>query len=295
MTNTHDELLTFDHFMAYANLIKELRLFNTYPLNEIWHEHLAFLETSDQQRLDPASHAGFRSALGGDWGDVTRDRGIVGITMHFGAYRHAFVKFVQTIREHNPSTTTTLVVDQESFDLEQRLEPWNRIYEELNVHFVVAEHAASALRIVRHLKKGGAVVVYLDGLTGAGQDESPITVPFVSHPIHLRSGLFRLLSQVDAPAVAFIPESNDTLVYSPPLQSRNPEALAEYIMSFFRRRLLAQPAHWRLWYRHHRYINQAPIFGEHSPSNTSEMIRCADSLPHLLLDTTTGDIYEDLG
>ncbi len=295
MMNTHQEWLSFDHFMAYANLIKELRLFNTYVLDEIWSKHLGFLKASDQQRVDPAAHSGFSSSYGTDWEEIPLHNGLVGITIHFDAYRHAFVKFVQTIRDHNPSASTALVVDQESFELEQQLEKWNRIYEQLNVHFVVADHAASALRIVRHLKKRGVVMVYLDGLTGVGQDNAPITVPFISHPIHLRSGLFRLLSQTDTPIVAFIPESDDTIVYSPPLRSRNSEELAQYVMAFFRRRLLAQPAHWRLWYRHHHYVSQPSIFVQGPPNSSSTMIRCADYAPSLLLDIATGEIYEDMG
>lgn len=61
--------------------------------------------------------------------------------------------------------------------------------------------------------KGGYVVVYILGLIGGGPDKSPVTTSFVNRRIiHLPSGLFCLLSQLDALAIAFMAEFNDALV-----------------------------------------------------------------------------------
>ncbi|GGE69557.1 hypothetical protein [Priestia taiwanensis] len=292
---TVERVLSFDYFMSLSNIIKELTYFGAYDPIQVWEGYCKYIEKSESHKQKPIPTKGFQKISGFSLEglqELYKERGLALVLMHYGNYRYTKSTILNAIMKIKAEKPVLLVVDEESYKSESQFEVIAKLYSELNIQMIIAENASSGLRIARHLKNGGIVVLYLDGMTGYGKDKSPIRVPFISSEISLRSGFFRLLEKTQVPVIGAISPTDDELLISLPIISDKFEATASSLMSFFRQTLLADPSQWRLWYRHHLFVEGLPnTMNMQKKPNTTTWI-CNQVSPKIMLEEETGDVYQ---
>jgi hypothetical protein len=295
------DALSYDYFMAYANIIRELRCFAYYKPAEIFKRYREYILRSDQHRADLSTHSGFTKMVGFSVSDLAQlysEHGMVLVLIHYGAYRHAVASIFECLMERSNGLKkdVLIVVDQESYTSEQQVTSWKDLHVRMNVNcrYIIAENPMIGLQIMRHLQRGGVVVLYLDGMTGVGEDKSPIILPFISSHVRFRSGFFRLLAKIRIPVVGIISTDDDsTLLVSAPIDPIDEVMTVSTLVSFFRAVLLREPSQWRLWYRHHLFVETTPVFKEpYVNGTTTPRWICRDVEPHLVLEEETGNVYQ---
>ncbi len=298
--------LKFDYLIAFSNIIKELRYFGTYNPVEVFDKYSEYVAICDQYRINNNLHNGFKKTEGFSIENLKQlyaETGFAIIGMHYGAYRPAQYIITDELKKVHPNKKILIVVDEESFKSESASEEVVKTYKRQNIEMVIAEKSNTALKIVRHLKSGGIVILYLDGMTGYGEDKYPIQLPFISSEIKIRSGIFRLLEKVKVPIVGVITPELDEILISLPINTDNVISTASNVLSFFRPTLLKDPGLWRLWYRHHMFSENYPIVSHYFNGNKDNLNEnkdnedwiCEDLSPNLILNKETGDIYQKVG
>lgn len=293
---TKARVLNFDFFMSLSNIINELKYFGTYEPVDIWNKYCDYINSFEEHRKNPSSHIGFNTVTGLQLDEIQhlyKTQGLALVFLHYGAYRHAAATILETAIKVHPEKPVLVVVDQESYNSESQLEEWVQIYSKLNAHMVIAENPSSGLKIARHLKNGGIVVLYLDGMTGYGKDKSSIRLPFISSEVEFRSGFFRLLQKSKTPVIGAITPSENELLISKPIISDDISMAASALMSFFRQTLLNDPSKWRMWYRHHLFVEALPqtLMYQETRKNKIHWI-CDEVTPKIILEEETGDVYQ---
>lgn len=291
--------LQFDYLMAFSNIIKELRYFGNYSPVDVFNKYSDYIATCDQFKVNNNFHSGFKKAEGYSIEKLQQlytETGFAIIGMHYGSYRPAQYKITDELNKVHPDKKILLVVDEESYNSECASIEVVKTFSRQNVEMIIAEKTNSALKIIRHLKNGGVVILYLDGMTGYGEDKYPIQLPFISSEIKIRSGIFRLLEKVKVPVVGVITPEIDKFLISLPIKADNINSTASNVLSFFRPTILKDPSLWRLWYRHHMFCENYPNVLDYSNENMdNEDWICEDISPTLVLNKETGDIYQKVG
>lgn len=291
--------LQFDYLMAFSNMIKELRYFGNYSPVNVFNQYSEYIAICDQYRVNNNFHNGFKRIEGFSIEKLQQlyaEKGFAIIGMHYGAYRPVQYRITDELIKVHPDKKILLVVDEESYNSESASIEVVKTYNRQNVEMVIAEKSTSALKIVRHLKDGGVVFLYLDGMTGYGEDKYPIQLPFISSEIKIRSGIFRLLEKVKVPVIGVITPEIDKILISLPIKTNSVSATASNVLSFFRPTILKDPSLWRLWYRHHMFSENYPNVLDYSNENKDhEDWICEDISPTLVLNKETGDIYQKVG
>lgn len=290
-----NRILSLDYFLALSNIIKELRFLGYYEPINVWKEYCRKIEEQEKHRIGPAQSLNFEKFLGFSLSDIRMlysNKGFALVLYHYGAHRHVAQLFIEEMHKLKADKDILLIVDSESYSTEKNLKLWGDFYEEMRVKMVIAERPEVGLQMAKHVKNGGVIIVYLDGLTGVGDDLHPILLPFISSTIEVRSGLFRFLNKFNIPAIGAI-ESNDAeITVSRPILSKDINFTASSLMSFFRVHLINNPAKWRLWYRHHKFIKDTPnILGEDN-YKANAIWSCNEVKPTLILEEEKCDIYE---
>lgn len=281
--------------MAYSNMIKELSVLGTYEPNKVWDNYCEYIEKSEDERNNPDINYDFSRYKGYGLSSVQniyKNQGIALVFLHYGNYRQATITMLKTLYELDKNKKVLLVVDQESYDTENTLTKMMRIYTDLNVELIIAEKSSTGLRIAKHLKRGGAVILYLDGMTGYGKDKYPIKTPLISSNVNIRSGFFRILDKIKTPVFGIISQKEELLI-SPPIAPTGIKEVANSLVSFYRPVLLENPSEWRLWYRHHLYVERFPeVISDGTNSINNDAYICKDVEPNLVLDEETGNVYK---
>jgi len=288
--------LNLDYFMAFSNIIKELKYLGLYDPYEVWKNYCDYIENSEEYRENPDFYQGFKKISGLGLEKIQQiyaNQGLALVFIHYGVYRYAFKTILESVVKVRPDNLVLLVVDQESYNSEQQLKKWLKVYDELNIQMVIAENQSTGLRIAHHLKKGGIVVLFLDGMTGSGNDKTPLHLPFISSTINLRSGFFRLLHKLETPIIGAITPTENELLISLPIMPNDIFISASSLMSFFRQILIKDPSKWRLWYRHHLFTHSFPEIME-IPNfmNQSRVWVCDEVNPKIILSEATGNVFK---
>jgi len=175
--NIKRESLPFDYFMALSNIIKELQFMGQFDPVDVWREYCQNIKIFEEQKYDPSSYTGFKKFKGFRLAQLKELYKIGGMALsffHYSAYRHTMIVLIEALKEIKPDKTILLIVDKESYKSESMLKEWMKIYQEYNIQMVIAEEASIIIKLIRHLKSGGVVLMYLDGLTGSGIDNVPL-------------------------------------------------------------------------------------------------------------------------
>ncbi|BAV05891.1 hypothetical protein FLA_1903 [Filimonas lacunae] len=135
---------------------------------------------------------------------------------------------------------------------------------------IEAQKPDAALKMLRELKKGKSLLVYIDGNTGAGDDsfrnENRCKIDFLGGSIYARSGVCYLAHLANVPvvtAVCYRQATNDirlrfgSPVYPDIQQNRRAYATAatQAIYNFFTPLLKRYPEQWECWMYLHRNVD----------------------------------------
>jgi lauroyl/myristoyl acyltransferase len=246
---------------------------------------------------NPVYWTGFEmDGLAGLEAVLARGRGALVVSGHVGPYR--FIPLELAHLGHH----VEIVVDQRGLqresgvkvhqadllarfvDAEGRVGHW-RANDLLRMGVINAEEPDIAVRMVRALREGHVVMVYLDGNTGAGpkKAEHLVRVPFLGTHILVRQGVGEIAKIAGAPVVpAFAWRRGvrrDLCTFAAPIEPAAGESreafsnrvLAEF-MAQFDARLTRDPGEWEEWHHFHRMRDA----GGEAPPPPPEPVLVAD-------------------
>ncbi|MDX8361512.1 hypothetical protein [Cytobacillus sp. IB215316] len=285
-----------DDFMALANLSKELNPTSKYDINnllDIWKKYRKHNEKQNLNRTDPSLFSGFKEIHGLQYLKDCVEQGGVFATYHYGDYRHVPVEIVKSL-DLNENNSIDMVVDNESYHSEMSLTLWKELKEELFIKFIVSESETSGLKLLRKLRNGRSILLYLDGNSGSGDDSYPAEVNHISSRVQIRSGIFRLIQMLKKPLCVVLADHNDqgeARLTAYPLITISKDNLQEGIdqsYEIFTKNLEKSPHLWRFWFRHHKYVNEWNRNSNHS----EHKIHWRNRNGTLGVDLSTGNIYK---
>ncbi|HWI64836.1 MAG TPA: hypothetical protein VNT75_23650 [Symbiobacteriaceae bacterium] len=288
----------FPYFVGLSNLARELLPMGAgRPLEDVWIDWRVHLAVTDTYREQPELFPGFDEVIGLNHVLDRLQGGGVILTLHYGDYRHTSQVIASAVRTADPRASLALVVDEDSYRNEIDLPKWNRFREEMGCELFVAESEQVGLKLVRHLRAGGWLVVYLDGGKGVGVDPSPVSLRFLTSTIEVRSGLFRMLASLGKPVIPMLAERTDEqrtrLVFHEPvfINGRDLTAGVDACYDRFRQPLARFPEFWRFWFRHNQQVRAwAPSPEQNGAEPTLSWV-CRDVTPPLAVDMATGALY----
>jgi len=289
--------VAFDVFMALANLAKELvPLRYSRSIEEVWFGYRDHVAMADRCRERPELFAGYAQMDGLQHVMTRLDAGGVIALLHFGDYRYGPVAVSQEIRRQAPDIPLAMVMDQDSYNAEASLPAWMNLWRDNKVELMIAESPQIGMQIMRHLRRGGWIFVYLDGNRGAGTDASPLEIGFLSSHVQMRSGLFRLLARTGSSLVPMVTDRKDgtrpcaTLYPAIAVPADAPAQGLQACFGHFRKVLLRQPELWRFWFRHHhQVVHWQPLPVQASPAIVDW--RCNEVTPPIGLSVSSGRVF----
>lgn len=223
-----------------------------------------------------------------EWvGQVRRTPGII-CTMHAGSYR--LINYLLAIEGVPHALLTASAFKREQ---EQTL---RQLYPRLGVHpeavpIIDAERSSAPRNIVRLIKQGYSVVVYVDGDTGStlADPSKLVQVPFLGQHILARRGVARMAHWANAPIYPIFNfrEGKDVIslfrgktLFPQGHSAKAFEGIAiPYIYGHFASLLMHYPMQWENWFRLHLNIDH------------SARIRPADTSSAVGLFESSGDYF----
>ncbi len=137
---------------------------------------------------------------------------------------------------------------------------------------IEAETPTAALKMIRHLRSGVSLLAYIDGNTGAGdQQGNTVPVSFMAGTLHVRLGLpwLALKAQVQLLTIHCLREQEGQIVFKKGIDALEPKqgestelmsALAmQRIYSDLARQLADSPWQWESWLYLHRFFLQKNV------------------------------------
>jgi lauroyl/myristoyl acyltransferase len=210
-------------------------------------------------------------------------RGVFVVSFHVGPYRFIPLELAQLGFE------VEVVVDQRGMDREslmhkvavalrrhagaQRDSQWGYWRADVidRLHVINAETADVALQIVRALRQGRVVMVYLDGNTGAGQRKAEHVreIPFFDTQIQVRAGVGEIAAAVKAPIVLALTRRSwlrrHRCRFGAPIgivpgegRAAFADRLLRELIGGLEQRLRAHPGDWEEWHHLHRMQDPPP-------------------------------------
>lgn len=164
----------FDYFMALSNLARELAPVN-FPraVEDVWVDYRVHTYITNLYRNRPELFPGFAQVIGLRYLVELLGEGGAIVTLHYGDYRHAVRTVVEEIRRISRDVPLCIVVDSASYQTERNLPKWDRYLRGMRCELLIAESHQVGIQLFRHLRRGGWLILYLDGNTGAGADSHP--------------------------------------------------------------------------------------------------------------------------
>lgn len=288
------------YLLALSNLIRELGSLLPYSSIEgEWIRYRKHISLTDAFRVKPSLFPGFVEINGLGYLDEVLVSGGIVATFHYGDYR-ALTKEIGR-RAGAKGVPVALVLDRPSFDSESSLAYGLHALQLKGlgtVEYMVAEDSNVALQLLRFIKRGGIVIIYIDGNRGSGEDSVDLEAKFVTSLIKVRSGIFRLLAMTSKPLIMAIADRTDKnvpiLTFSSPYCLERNHLLEgiEFCYSHIRPLLHERPYLWRFWYRHHeQVVSWADFPARETTRQSSEWFTKADSYI-LRLEVATGYVYK---
>ncbi|MFS1519697.1 hypothetical protein V1503_25045 [Bacillus sp. SCS-151] len=292
-----DEGSSNDNFFALANITKELlptKQYSREQLLEIWKNYRTSNERQNIFRLEPLLQE-FKEIRGIENLKKCCEEGGVFGTFHYGDYRHVPFQITKSL-QMDKTNSLNIVVDQDSYNSEIELKKWNKLREKYNVKYIVSEEENSGLKLLRLLRKGRSILLYLDGNTGSGDDSQPFNVQHITSTVHIRSGIFRLVQLLKKPMCIVIADKNANgesrlTAYKPITVNKDTlKKSIDYSYELFRNKLVEQPELWRFWFRHHRYVKEWDNI--HINETHIQNIDWFNNKKEFGLDLETGNIFK---
>ncbi len=140
-----------------------------------------------------------------------------------------------------------------------------------------AEAYDTAMKMVRHLKKGRSIIAYADGNTGTGgafrQDEKLLNIQFFNQPIFARQGIAyaSFLSNVPiVPVISYRKKETDLILeFFDPIDPNETISRKQYcdsttkqLFKYLEEKIKLYPLQWEGWLYVHKYLNNLVIASE---------------------------------
>ncbi len=218
-----------------------------------------------QQHLDAALNCG---------------KGLVVACQHLGPQRFSLLTLAQHVPAVHAAVTEVFV---------ERLRDWlARVETDANdgpaaelaqrVHTLAVEEPTCALKMVRALRRGEAVMFDVDGNIGVGGEgrtrEAAMPLTFLGREVQVRTGVAYLSHRTGAPILPVLtvwgPDGQPHLEFQPPMSAETEESRDAYcrrvmprIYGLLEATLLQQPEQWEMWPQLFKWIRPpAPLTGE---------------------------------
>jgi len=231
----------------------------------IMHQSLSKLEQAYQEALDYSTCENLDNEKLG----LLKKGGTIICTFHTGSYR---VINQVLVRHHIPFSLViakSIIESQgeEFADLHQRFSGSGGVG---SFGLIDAESPGSGLQMLRELKKGRNLVLYIDGNTGAGSEDNEknnlCDIPFLGQRIFARKGIAFLAHVANSPIVPVICSRKSIddirLHFSDPIYPKANEARDTFAQNATRQifDLVAPvirkyPEQWEAWLYLHRFAN----------------------------------------
>ncbi|MEY2364030.1 insulinase family protein [Lysinibacillus capsici] len=256
--------LSIDQFLSLTNMVMELLpLELNEPCEKIWAKYLSHNRLINRERVKPNFEIdSFDEIFGEEYMMETLSEGGAFLTWHFGDYRHNTDQIIKALRFklQDKNRKFFVVVDQESYESEGKLEAWEKVREEAGVRLLVAESKLIAIKLFYLLKENNSFLLFLDGQAGFNEDNADIRTKFLSSEIKVRSGIFRILEKAKKKICILITTMSEDgkkqiIFYKPFLVEPNKiDEAVNKAFSIFTAELIKKPELWRLWYRHDEQV-----------------------------------------
>jgi lauroyl/myristoyl acyltransferase len=252
------------------------------------HQQLSVLEQYEPAVLDKISCEGDAAASL----QYMKDRPSIVCTMHTGSYRVLNLYLLQQ------GISFALVAG--STVLEQEGNEFRKMYrllgekENTELQLIDAEQSHAGLQMLRALKTGKSLVLYLDGHTGAGtktnENVNSCVVDFLNQQLYVRKGIAYLAHAAKVPVfpVACYRKSIEDirlLFYAPvpvnELMSRDDFAITttQQLYTLFGELIAGYPEQWEGWltiHQHVKLINRVSVQGDPVSKKGENLVFASD-------------------
>ncbi len=246
------------------------------------HQQLSALE----QFFHPITQYATCENLSPQCWQMIREKPVIFCTFHTGSYRLINLMLMK----HQVPYSLAIAGDI----LEQQGNSYLRIFDELydgyiypDFHLINAEQPYAALQMLRDLKKGRSLLLYLDGNTGSGsfttENENCCIVSFLHQSLFARKGIAYLSHSANVPIVPVIcyRKSLDDIrlrffdpLYPDTQQSRHQfaETTTQLLYQLFETVLQQYPGQWEAWLYLHKtaHLHRQPAGNNQSAISGSQ-------------------------
>lgn len=284
---------------AYGNLFATLGgRYGRDKLRRIARQSRRVLRRTQLELLDPTPWPGFAfSGLEHLERALSRAKGAFVVSFHVGPYRFIPIELsqlgqrVSIVVDQRGAQRETAIIEKHAallaktpLDAQGRAGYWRAdVLERLGV--INAEEPDVALRIVKALRDGRVVMVYLDGNTGSGprRTEHAVRAPFLGTHILVRPGIGELATLTGATVVPVLSRrrlrARHTCHFHAPIVPGPEESRADFstrvlreTVALLEQRLERRPGEWEEWHHFHRMQETAAAGGTTPAGEPAEAV-----------------------
>lgn len=221
---------------------------------------------------------------------LAQGKGLIVAGQHLGPQRHSFTELARHGIEVVAAMTEEFVSEAEGWRerLRQDLGDHPEAEAAARVKILPVEEPTCALKMMRALRRGSAVIFDIDGNIGVGGEEktledSSLRLPFLGRQVHVRRGVAYLSYRSGAPILPIIAlwgrGGRPEIHYFEPVAARVGESLEEFsgrclreIYGLLEQVVLAQPEQWEMWPHFYKWLT--------SPEKLERIDPAADLVEH---------------
>ncbi|MEZ4903486.1 MAG: hypothetical protein R2822_17835 [Spirosomataceae bacterium] len=194
---------------------------------------------------------------------------VIFCTFHLGSYRN-LASWLVKLGYHFSILVRKSVYDQQAAEILDHTRQIKAVYPSSSeVQVINAEEASSLLKILRQLRSGHSLLVYMDGNTGTSEDKGEL-IDFLQRPIFAKQGA-AFLSYISGvpilPVVCYrrIDDHRNVIVVNPPIfpdkeRSKKNFSLSttQQLYNWFSTYLQLYPEQWEAWNYIHHQLSLSP-------------------------------------
>lgn len=167
----------------------------------LFHKHSANTDQFDETALDHLVLEGHQK----DALEILRSQPSIICTYHTGSFR-LLNHYLAHLNIPLAIVLSGTVLKSEKESLIHQASSITAKNDNIGVRFIVAEETNSLLQMIRAVKEGRSLVLYIDGNTGAGMDTSindnSCIIRFLHSSLHARKGIAYLASRLKVPLIS---------------------------------------------------------------------------------------------
>jgi len=226
------------------------------------------LTERDQKQSNPLEHVTMKGQL------PAPDQPAIYCSFHLGSYR--LISYLLT----KNNTNFSLLVSKE--ETENNTEVYTELIDSFiekndskgSFNVLCAENERIGFQLIRELKKGNSILVYLDGNNGIGgvnrKDDKLVPVDFLGRNILARKGISFISHFINVPIVpifSYRPEVyNQVLEVLPPIYPNKEMEREQYaqqttqqLFDLFSDYLVQYPAEWNGWFYFNNFVDKSTL------------------------------------